>query len=195
MWRLLRKRPNAPVALMRQVAQYAARDSLSRGHSIERPLVQGNKGSRPKRNPWAFGSLEAIQDDKLRWQAFEAWVVARGRGDLPRPTEELAVARIMYEELRNDLTPRQRAVLELRYQGFTRAEIAARLHLSSTRLHNIIAAIQNRAQCLWAEPEPSTCVVCGVPIIQTPHVSRRRMHCSNACKLRASRARKRCVTG
>ena len=139
-------------------------------------------------------SIEALQEDKVRWRGFESRLVgmaSRGCGELPRPTEERAVVGIMYEELCHNLTPRPRAVFDLRLQEWTRLEIRDRLRLSQTRLHSIIKAIQAKTRTVWEEPEFRTCHVCGVPITRSPHPGRKRIYCSNACTLRASRQRKK----
>lgn len=52
----------------------------------------------------------------------------------------------MCQELRDSLTPQQRAVFDLRLQGWTRLEIRDRLKLSHTRLHSIIKAIQAKTR-------------------------------------------------
>lgn len=193
MWRVLREKPDVPRSYIWKVALSAARDSLARSRSVDRPMRQTAEGRRVP-NHRTIVSIEAIREDEVRWRGFESRLVgmaSRGCGQLPCPTEGLAVARVMCQELRDSLTPRQRAVFDLRLQEWTRLEIRDRLRLSQTRLHSIIKAIQAKTRTVWEEPEVPICHVCRVPITRSPHPGRQRIYCSNACTLRASRQRKK----
>jgi len=134
-WLVLRDRPDVSVSFMRVVADHAARDSLIRGRSVDRVLVGGKKKGGRIQNPWSLVSMDALQEDPMRWRTFESRLVGMARrsgGDLPSPTEDLAVAQILYKELWDTLTPRQRSVLDLRLAGYTQADVARRLRSART---------------------------------------------------------------
>ncbi len=191
-WLVLRDRPDVSVSFMRVVADHAARDSLIRGRSVDRVLVGGKKKGGRIQNPWSLVSMDALQEDPMRWRTFESRLVGMARrsgGDLPSPTEDLAVAQILYKELWDTLTPRQRSVLDLRLAGYTRADVARRLRIRENRVHYIIKAIQARAKGVWEEPRVRTCVMCGAML--PGGSSPRRRYCSNACSLRFNRKRKK----
>ena len=190
-WLVLRDRPDVSVSFMHLVADRAARDSLIRGRSVERVLVGGKKKGGRIQNPWSFESMDAIQEDKVRWQTFEAGLVRRSRGNLPSPTEELALAQILYQELWHSLTPRQRTVLDLRLQGYTQAEVSRHLKLRENRVHYIMKAIQARAGAILEEPEVRNCIMCGATLPGQAIPGHHRLYCSNACNLRFNRKRKK----
>ena len=160
LWRVLRERPDAPAGYLKDAADHAVRDALARGKSVDRCLP------RERQRTWRAVSLDALMEADPGWDAIEGSLIRRRHyGELPSPTEEVAVARIMLQDLRCCLTPRQRQVLEFRLQGYTREEIGARLGLGQTRVNTILLIIQKKAGPLWDE-EP---VAAPEPIFTTAH--------------------------
>jgi len=151
LWRVLRERPDVPASYLKDAAEHGARDSLERGRSVGRPLP------RERERTWRVVSLEALKEDGDGWDAIEAGLIRRRHyGELPSPTEEEALASILYHDLRDRLTLRQRQVLELRLQGYTREEIGARLGLGQTRVNTLLLIIRKKARPLWEEePAPA----------------------------------------
>ena len=150
-WRHLQKEPEAGAAYLRQVAEHAARDSLCRGKSIDRPLVQGKKKGEPRRrNPWVLESLEALQEKEEK--AGRGFAVhPRRDGVLPDPTAELALAQLMHDALKERLTPRQRQVLELRLQEYSESEVATLLGISQPQVNRHVIAIRAKALAMWGD--------------------------------------------
>jgi DNA-directed RNA polymerase specialized sigma24 family protein len=146
LWKILRERLDAPASLLQIVADHAARDALRRGKSIDRPLP------RERERTWRVVSLDALIEDKVGWQAIEGSLMRHRRhGELPNPTEETALARVLYCDLCDRLTSQQRQVLELQLQGYSRKGIETKLGLSHTWVNTIINSIRDKAQSLWEE--------------------------------------------
>ena len=149
LWRVLQERPDAPAAYLKSVADHGVRDALALGKSVDRLLP------RERERAWQVVSLDLLMEDEAGWQTIEGSIIRRRRhGELPSPTEEVATARIMLQDLRDCLTSRQRQVLELRLQGYTREEIGERLGLGQTRVNTILLIIQKKARPLWEEEPP-----------------------------------------
>ena len=149
LWQYHQEHPDAPGAHLKGVAHDAAREALRRGSSVDRPL------SRKRLRIWKMVSLEVLMEDEAGWDAVEGSLIRRRRyGELPFPTEELALARVLYSELRDRLTPRQREVLALLLQRYTLAEVARALGLCPSRTHRLIQVIRCNLQLLCAAPLP-----------------------------------------
>ena len=178
LWRVLREHPDAPAGYLKDIADHAARDALRRGKSVDRPLPRDRERS------WRVVSLDVLIEDEPGWDAIEGNLIRRRRhGELPSPTEEVATARIMLQDLRERLTPRQREVLELRLQGYTREEIGARLGLGQTRVNTIITVIRDRARPLWEEepaPAPEPAFITTDELARELHLSR--VHAIRLCR-------------
>jgi len=155
LWRILRERPDAPASFLQIVADHAARDALRRGKSVDRPLP----GERER--TWGVVSLDTLMKNETGWGAIEGSLIRRRRhGELANPTEEMALAWMLYDDLWDRLTSRQRQVLELRLQGYTRKGIEAKLGLCHSRVNIIITIIQDKARSLWEErPGPAYATV------------------------------------
>ena len=176
LWHVLRERPDAPASYLKDAADHGVRDALARGKSVDRPLP------RERQRTWRLVSLDALMEDEPGWESIEGSLIRRRRhGELPSPTEEVVTARIMLRELRERLTRRQREVLELRLQGYTREEIGARLGLGQTRVNTILLIIQKKAWHLWEE-EP---IPAPEPIFATAHELARELNYSHVqvCRL------------
>jgi len=168
LWRVLREHPYAPASYLKDVANHAARDALERGKSVDRPLP------RERQRTCQVASWDAIEGSLIR---------RRHHGELPSPTEEVALASILYRDLWDRLTPRQREVLELRLQGYTREEIGARLGLGQTRVNTIITIIRDRARPFWEEeppPAPEPAFATTDELAQKLHLSR--VHAIRLCR-------------
>jgi len=153
LWRVLRERPDAPASLLQIVADHAVRDALRRGKSVDRPLA------RDRERIWGVVSLDTLMEDEAGWLAIEGSLIRRRRhGELANPTEETALARILYCDLWERLTSRQRQVLELRLQGYTRKGIEVKMGLCHSRVNTIITVIQDKARALWEERPGPACV-------------------------------------
>lgn len=145
LWHVLEQRPEVPAAYLARVADRAARDALRREKSVDK--VIGHDG-RPRRTP-PLMSLDALQEDKAAWRELEVRLARRFWGmDIPRPTEELALAQVVVAQLCTVLTPRQREVLKRRLLGYSEREVARMLGLSPTRAHYILAAICRKCRAL-----------------------------------------------
>ncbi|MBU2009844.1 MAG: sigma-70 family RNA polymerase sigma factor [Chloroflexi bacterium] len=178
LWRALRERPDAPASYLKDVADHAARDALERGKSVDRPLP------RERQRTWQVASLDALMEDEAGWESIEGSLIRRRHhGELPSPTEEVALASVLYRDLRDRLTLRQREVLELRLQGYTREEIEARLGLGQTRVNTIITVIRHKARPLWEEepaPTPEPAFITTGELAQKLHLSR--VHAIRLCR-------------
>lgn len=149
-WRALQEHPNPVGSYIWHTAYYTALNFLRRGRSVERPVTKGETA-------YQMVSLEALMEsrDGDGWDIIEG-IVRRRHGELPNPTQDIAVAHVMYEELQEHLTPRQRQVLALRLQEYTELEIARLLGVSHTQAYRIVAAIRIQACALWdGKPEQS----------------------------------------
>jgi excisionase family DNA binding protein len=123
-------------------------------------------------------------EDEPGWESIEGSLIRRRHyGELPSPTEEVAIARIMLRELWECLTRRQQEVLELRLQGYTREEIGAKLRLGQTRVNTILLIIQKKARPLWEEepiPASEPAFITTRELAQKLHVSR--VHAIRLCR-------------
>ena len=147
-WRKLKDYPTAPIGYIWQVAYRAALHSLRRGKSVGRPITWGKV-------IYQVVSLEALMEGKDGDIVEDALARHRRRGELPNPTEEAAVARIMWQELWEYLTPRQRQVVDLRLQQYSQQEAATVLGISQTQVHRHVAAIRIKARAVWdGGPKP-----------------------------------------
>lgn len=177
-WRALREHPDAHASYLKDVADHAARDALERGKSVDRPLP------RERQRTWQVASLDALMGDGESWDAIEGSLIQRRHHrELPSPTEEVALASVLYRDLRDRLTPRQREVLELRLQGYTREEIGARLGLGQTRVNTIITIIRRKAEPLWEKepaPAPEPAFITTGELAQKLHLSR--VHAIRLCR-------------
>lgn len=142
-WRKLKDYPTAPIGYIWQVAYRAALHSLRRGKSVDRPITCG-------KIVYQVVSLEALIEGKDGRDTVEDALARRKRrGEIPKPTEEAAVARIMWQELWEYLTPRQRQVLDLRLQEYSEQEAATVLGISQAQAHRHVAAIRIKASAVW----------------------------------------------
>lgn len=152
LWRCLRDRPDLPVTYLAQVAEHAPRDALRREKSVDKALAHDGR----RREAQQLASLEALMEDEVGWQELEFRLARRPRRvGVPRPTEELALARLVVAQLRARLTPRQRQVLGLRLRGYSGLEIMRRLGLASTsNVPRMMGVIRRQFRELWEDSLP-----------------------------------------
>ena len=110
LWLVLRRRPDAPHEYLAAAARHAALDYRTRGPSVDRLSQSG------RQHPWQMVSLEALLDED---DEETGHLPGPHRGDGASPVEDMVVARLLYDQLRERLTPRQAAFLILRLRGAT----------------------------------------------------------------------------
>jgi len=146
-WIKLKDNPDAPVGLIWTVAYRAAYDFLIRGTSVDKPKPLGKVH-------FIVDSLEAMMEGKDGLDIIDDALARRRRNELPNPTEDIAVARIMEKELRERLTPRQRQVLTLHLKGFPEQEIADVLGIVQSWVSRTVTAIREKAKVVWGDTPP-----------------------------------------
>ena len=148
-WKELKEYPDAPIGYIWQVAYRAALHVLRMGKSVDSPGTD-----RPFN--YQMVSLEALmeKDDRLD-TVDEALARRRRHGEISKPTEDSAVARVMDYELRQSLTPRQEQVLDLRLQQYSESEIAAVLGITQVSVSNHVLKIRLRALAAWGDKAQS----------------------------------------
>ena len=147
-WIKLKDTPDASEGLIWTVAYRAAYDFLIRGTSVDKPKPLGKVH-------YIVDSLEAMMDGKDGPDTVDDALARRRRDELPDPTEDIAVARIMEEELRECLTPRQRQVLTLHLRGCTEYEIGDVLGIVQSWVSRTVTAIREKATVVWGDTPPS----------------------------------------
>ena len=146
-WIKLKDNPGASEGLIWTVAYRAAYDLLIRGTSVDKPKPLGNVH-------YIVDSLEAMMEGKDGLDTIDDALARRRRDELPNPTEDIAVARIMEQELRECLTPRQRQVLTLHLRGCTENEIAGVLGIVQSWVSRTVTAIREKAKVVWGDTPP-----------------------------------------
>jgi len=148
-WKELKDYPDAPIGYIWQVAYRAAIHVLRQGKSVDSPGAA-------RRANYQVLSLEALLEHKDgRDTVDDALARRRRRGEIPNPTEEIAVARVMDYELRKSLTPRQEQVLDLRLQQYSESEVAAVLGITQVSVSAHVLKIRLRALAAWGDkPQP-----------------------------------------
>lgn len=108
LWLVLRRQPDAPQEYLAAAARHAALDHRTRGPSVDRLSQSG------RQHRWQMVSLEALleEDDEETGH-----LPGPHRGDGASPVEDMVVARLLYDQLRERLTPRQADFLILRLPG------------------------------------------------------------------------------
>ncbi len=110
-WKELKEYPNVPNGYLWQVAYHAALQVLRRGRSVDSPGAA-------RQAKYQILSLEALLEHKDdRDTVDDALARRRRRGEIPNPTQDLAVANLMREELEPYLVPRERQAFLLLLQG------------------------------------------------------------------------------
>jgi len=148
-WKELKDYPDAPIGYIWQVAYRAAIHGLRSGKSVD--------SLRPDRRfNYQMVSLEHLMEKDDRLDTVEdALARHKRRGEILKPTEDSAVARVMDYELRKSLTPRQEQVLDLRLQQYSESEIAAVLSITQESVSDHVLKIRERALAAWGDkPQP-----------------------------------------
>lgn len=95
--------------------------------------------ARSKKQIWYFDLAKIERDDEPLNQT-ELDVKARLAHD---PREQLDLKLVLHDALQQ-LTPKQRTVIELTAQGYTEQEIAQQLHISQPAVHHLLTKAQAR---------------------------------------------------
>ena len=137
-WKELKDYPDAPIGYIWQVAYRAAIQEITKGKSVD-----SLQNDRPFK--YQIVSLETLleKDDRLD-TVDEALARHRRHGEIPKPTEDSAVARVMDYELRKSLTPRQEQVLDLRLQQYSESEVGAVLDITQESVSTHVIEIRKR---------------------------------------------------
>jgi len=160
-WKELKDYPDAPIGYIWQVAYRAAIHVLRSGKSVD-----SLRTDRPFK--YQMVSLEALIEHKDGQDTVDDALARRRRhGEIPKPTEDSAVARVMDYELRKSLTPRQEQVLDLRLQQYSESEVAAVLGISQVSVSQHVLKIRTLALAAWGDkPQPPP------PVKLTPEEAR-----------------------
>ena len=117
-----------------QRARHVIIDYRKRGKSVDGKLNRTHR----RRQVWKLASLDA-----------DPGVARAVQSRQPRPVEDLALARVAYDELRERLTERQAQYLALRLQGYQGTEVDCLLGLSKKQGFLLRRKIKEAAQeCL-----------------------------------------------
>ena len=142
-WMILSRRPDAPREYLAAAVRNTALSYRRRGVSVDR-LYQ-------RRHLWHTESLDALLDedpdgDRGRLPA--------QRRDGASPVEDIVVARFLYAQLRQRLTARETAFLELRLQGFSPEEAGDLLGLRRSQRDRVGTRLRAKARALWETEGP-----------------------------------------
>ena len=145
LWLVLRRRPDAPQEYLAAAARHAALDYRTRGPSVDRLSQSG------RQHRWQMVSLEALleEDDEETGH-----LPGPHRGDGASPVEDMVVARLLYDQLRERLTPRQAAFLILRLRGYSPGEAGDLLGLTPRQTNNVGIRLRAKARALWGAEGP-----------------------------------------
>ena len=138
-WRILRRRPDAPREYLAAAVRKTALKYLGRGKSV-------NRLSQHKRpHPWQTESLEALLED----DDVEKPRSPTERGDGNSPVEDAVITKLLYAQLQECLNSRQDAYLHLRLLGFRPVQAQGILHLTRGQRVQTAVGIRLKAQKLW----------------------------------------------
>ncbi|MDP3955270.1 MAG: hypothetical protein Q8Q15_02820 [bacterium] len=114
-------------------------------------------------------------------------VIARRhrRGEIPNPTQDIAVANIMREELEPYLVPRERQAFLLLLQEYQAKEIADVLGISGAYAQRLVMGIRIKAARLWEIKETRI----------DPSLATRKCYERNKAKYNANRRERRKGSG
>ncbi len=143
-WIKLKDTPDASEGLIWTVAYRAAYYFLTRGKSVDRPVPLGKVH-------YIVDSLEAKIEGKDSPDTIDDALARRRRDELPNPTEDIAVARIMEQELLKYLSPQQLEVIPLLYKGFKEREIAQLVCRNESWVSLTVRAIREKATAVWGD--------------------------------------------
>ncbi len=147
-WKELKEYPDAPIGYIWQVAYRAAIHVLRQGKSVDSPGAA-------RHDNYQVLSLEALLESRDGQDTEDALARRRRYGEIPKPTEDIAVTRVMDYELRKSLTPRQEQVLDLRLQQYSESEVAAVLGITQESVSDHVLKIRERALAAWGDkPQP-----------------------------------------
>jgi DNA-directed RNA polymerase specialized sigma24 family protein len=145
MWLMLKERPDAPVPHLIHRAKQEILDEKKLGRSVDGRLDPVTR----RAFRWLIVSLDA---PRLDGQEPLADTLASGpvhaHNLWESPVEEEALGRILYQTLRDLLTPREDALLALLLLGYQHKEAGALLSLTKQQVHRTHQSIQRKAVVL-----------------------------------------------
>ncbi|MDD5094391.1 MAG: helix-turn-helix domain-containing protein [Dehalococcoidia bacterium] len=143
---VLRRRPDAPREYLIAAIRRVPLDYRARGSSVNKLY------HKKRRRHWRTLSLDAILDESEG---------VGGRRYHPRwgdghnsPVEDIVVAELMHSQLKERLTLRQAAFLELRLTGYGVDEVGKQLGLNRCQTNNVAIALRAKAKTLWEADGP-----------------------------------------
>ncbi|MDP3065063.1 MAG: sigma factor [Chloroflexota bacterium] len=142
MWLMLKERPDAPVSHLMCKAKEDILDERKRGHSVDGRLDPVTRRS----FRWLIESLDAprLDGQEPLADALESGPV-HAHNPWESPVEAEAVGRVLYHTLREDLTPREDALLTLLLIGYGPKGAGALLELTKQQAFRSQQAIQRKA--------------------------------------------------
>ncbi|MDP3063818.1 MAG: sigma factor [Chloroflexota bacterium] len=145
MWQELCRRPDAPEPLLVRVAERAMIGEGRQGHSVDGRLFLSAR----RAHTWTLQSMDAPQRES---QAPLTDVLASGpvhaHNLWESPTEADAMGRVLYEMLREMLTPQEDAVLTLLLVGYWNREIERQLDLTEKQVRRARSSLQRQVAML-----------------------------------------------
>ena len=145
MWLMLKERPDAPVQHLKYRAKQEILDEKKLGRSVDGRLDPVTR----RAFRWLIVSLDA---PRLDGQEPLADSLASGpvhaHNLWESPVEEEALGRVLYQTLRELLTPREDTLLALLLLGYLHKEAGAMLRLTKQQVHRTHQAIQRKAVVL-----------------------------------------------
>ncbi|MDO8636215.1 MAG: sigma factor, partial [Dehalococcoidia bacterium] len=143
-WKALQSHPDANKTYIWKVAWCAALSVFSRNRrSVDRPL--GGTGYEVV--SWEGLAASSEEDDLDSLQ--DAMARRHRRGEVPDPTQDIAFANIMREELEPYLAPRERQAFLLLLREYQAKEIAGVLGISGAYAQRLVMGIRIKAARLW----------------------------------------------
>ncbi len=173
-WKELKDYPDAPIGYIWQVAYRAALHVLRMGKSVDSP------GSARRAN-YQILSLETLLEHKAGQETGDALARRRRRGEIPNPTQDIAVANLMGEELEPYLVPRERQAFLLLLREYQAKEIAVALGISGGYAQRLVMGIRIKAAHLWEIKETRV----------DPSLATRKCYERNKAKYNANRRERR----
>lgn len=136
-WQMLEEHPDAPRSHLARRAAGRILNERRRGTSVDRRL----NPARGRSKAWAVESLEDAGDalDRSHPGRHDPW---------SSPTEEDAVGRLFYQELRRTLSPKEDIYLSLLLMGFQHRDIGRLLELNGRQVSYFQGALRRKTLAL-----------------------------------------------
>ncbi|MFA4837450.1 MAG: helix-turn-helix domain-containing protein [Dehalococcoidia bacterium] len=143
---VLRRYPDAPREYLTGALKRVPLDYRSRGSSVNRI------NQKKRKRHWHTVSLDALLDES-EGVSGRRYHPRQGDGN-SSPVEDMVVAELMCAQLRERLTPRENAFLNLRLMGFSVDEAGQKLGLNRCQTNNVTTRLRTKARALWEADGP-----------------------------------------